>query len=587
MIVQMRPSPVVAAAVMVLLLAGCSDSSRDLPPSVQLLADFTADSVYVRAISEADRRRPIRGLRPPRITPANFSTFPPGASEYVVHIHDAEGEILDSYGYDGTATGFLDRHDEAGVLMGRPPPATLDTRLLRLPIPENAHVISFSRFEVFRRRPGRPPRPRYDHVFPPGPGSRVALGVKHIGSQGIPSREGLLPDPPERLRFSGIPDIDDVVRLLREYREWSKRFGWQGRREPVIIPTSLDAHIYETIYSSGDPKDRFNIVFLGDGFTEDEAADYQGWVGPIVETMMGTEPFKSKIDQINIYLVTTKSIESGITNCSDYVAGIADTATAPTDDSFVRDTYFGLYGWAEDENADQTYHGYIAVPDYELIYEAVDRIIDSDEVDLFVMIANCPAYGGAAYPDAKLAIVTLPWAGASTDLFVDVAFHEMGHVIAGLGEEYISCRFGYEYKSYPNIVHEFELDDVWWKVLAEPDEIDASTGKFKAIYECADGAGPGDPDCPKEQNDQSVLLTDYPLLGLYWGAQFIDVDPTTFECVGSNGNLTFDQFTSPLGRHYYRPQSQCRMRQERWEFCRACSDTISSVIDEASLLSVP
>jgi hypothetical protein len=304
----------------------------------------------------------------------------------------------------------------------------------------------------------------------------------------------------------------------------------------------------QTLVSSGSPVDHFDIVILGDGFDEGELGTYDARAQTLANGLLTIPPFSTFASKINIHSVRAISAQTGITHCPNVAT---------------RNTYFRCRGNFNGEG----FPGFVGTDEPDRIYEAAEAIAPREEMDIFVMIANCTgSEGGSAFPDLALACVTM-WEDIPS--FVNIAAHEMGHVLARSAEEYISCVGDDPATTYPNQATEAEkqADTVWWKSLAQPGELDGS-GAFLAVHVLGD---------PFDANNEPVVapgLTGF--LGLYWGCQDVDLPPGT----SPPGMCNFYQ--EPTGAPFYRGQARCKMRRRGWPFCRVCSTLIEDVIRTAA-----
>jgi hypothetical protein len=575
---------VLGIVAVVLLIRGCGPDRRELPPAALLLVDLSAERAEVSGIVAADSPPPS-GVRRPRLTAAGFTAHGMGATEYQVVFHGRDGKPLAAYGLDGEPNAFSDRIDprDPGGLIGGAVDPESDSRMLHFTLPAGTAEISFLRLEVLDPTDVR--EGEWDRLIPPPDSSAgVALGVRGIGAVHLRTVGGRKVRGPVGLEFPdlfGDEDIRDLINRIRRHMQDMRMVQSLGEIMRGRLPPLKWVHSTEVYRASGDPEETFNVAILGDGFAEGEAADYERWAKIVADSLLAAEPFRSKSDRINIYIVTSESAQSGITDCSDYAEAQQNGSTMPPpptgDGAHARNTAFGVFGYATDVNSTRTWHGYFDIPDVGLVYSAIGGGVDAEDVDLIVLLANCECDGAAARPNLRIAIVGLPrqpGAAGSPRTLTQLALHEIGHVVAGLGEEYISCRFETQYRPYPNVVRAADAETVWWKRLAD---VDAS-GAFVTRYDCAEGQDSGDPGCPDAQNSGNLPPGAYPKVGLYWGAQYIDADPQTFECLDSNGFLTYSSLSDTLSRHYYRPASRCRMRRPNWPWCVACSDTLASTI---------
>src|SRR5687768_15058823 len=66
------------------------------------------------------------------------------------------------------------------------------------------------------------------------------------------------------------------------------------------------------IQVTGDPSRRFNLVILGDGYTEADQPKFRSNVDKHLTTLWTIEPFKSYRSYFNVYAVEIISAESGV-----------------------------------------------------------------------------------------------------------------------------------------------------------------------------------------------------------------------------------------------------------------------------------
>ena len=65
------------------------------------------------------------------------------------------------------------------------------------------------------------------------------------------------------------------------------------------------------IMINGDQDSRVNIVFLGDGYTQEEMNDYIDDVGEVVEGLFSAVPYSNYINYFNVFAIEVPSNESG------------------------------------------------------------------------------------------------------------------------------------------------------------------------------------------------------------------------------------------------------------------------------------
>lgn len=327
----------------------------------------------------------------------------------------------------------------------------------------------------------------------------------------------------------------------------------------------------QLIAGDGEAARNFDVVILGDGFTEAEMQEFDHWAARYRDMLIATEPFARLADRINVHTVRTASPESGVSHCPDETS---------------RRTYYGVEGdWLSPGGVDRGGHGYLGTNGHCRVFESVKQIAPLQQVELIVMLAHCDLYGGRAEPWSNMVYLTTNKDGKD---FENVAMHETGHTVGLLGEEYVACarpHDHYDYPGYfPNVVPREMADDAWWKALAREDELD--DGAFVAIHRCEDGFESDDyrtqPSCPIESPARLPRFADPAarpeMLGLFWGGLYGVEGGDRNQCRVFCGWDEAGHRTGQASCDYFRPALRCRMRDIGDPFCRACEELICQAI---------
>lgn len=312
----------------------------------------------------------------------------------------------------------------------------------------------------------------------------------------------------------------------------------------------------------------YDIVVLGDGFTEEEMPKLQQWATRLQEGLVETPPYESLSEHINIWLVKTASPQSGVMKCSG--------------NEGEHRTFFEVEGqWTDPVNGTGP-DGFFGTRAHCRIWEAASEVAPLGEIELIVMLVNCNTYGGKAEPWARL--VYVPTYEDNPSTFLRLALHEMGHTVGWLGEEYIACAKPHPHYRYPayfsNVVPAALAADAWWKGLLE-DEEKTESGGFLAKHDITDGfeADNCTPRMPPGASSD--------MLGLYWGSMYgeaknVDANQCHVFCGWDNeGHDTGEAFSD-----YYRPAKTCLMRSIKQPYCRACSERLCQEIRRVDPLNI-
>jgi len=174
----------------------------------------------------------------------------------------------------------------------------------------------------------------------------------------------------------------------------------------VNVQIQPDGKRYSKILLNGAVSAKYDLVFIGDGFTASDQQLFNTKVNEAVNALRSSEPYASKICSFNIWKVNVISKESGISNPN---SGIT------------RNTELGCrFG---------------------------DRKKNEVERCIFTNFSN-KCYEAAGYAPAYDAVFILvndqQWGGCEGGLvfstiatgFAGIVTHELGHKIANLGDEY-------------------------------------------------------------------------------------------------------------------------------------------------------
>jgi hypothetical protein len=200
----------------------------------------------------------------------------------------------------------------------------------------------------------------------------------------------------------------------------------------------------------------------------------------------------------------------------------------------------------------------------ELIRKAASNIRPWSEIDIVLVIANHSIDGG--YAMRSEGAVYLSRQGWSDVDFIHVAAHESGHVVAKLGDEYITCDAYDPCDKHPNAATAAQVmtGDVPWKKYARNEGEVNLDGTLKLVHEYHQNCG-GDRDV----TNGLLAPGDLQRIGAFWGCMYTDPPDAPASC---------DAYQDMRGKDYYRPMSRCLMRARERLFCKVCEQEYGAAI---------
>ncbi len=195
------------------------------------------------------------------------------------------------------------------------------------------------------------------------------------------------------------------------------------------------------ILQNGPPSARVDIVFLPEGYRQEEMDKFIGDVNRMAGYLFAADPFSQRKQDFNLYAVKVPSVESG---------------TDVPGERIYRNTAFNSTFYTFDIAR------YLTSSDMKSIHDAASAV----PFDHIVLLVNSDRYGGGGFYN----FLTVTTAGHS--LTPQVLVHEFGHAFAGLADEYYTSDVAYE-EYYrldvepwePNITTLVEFDRKWKSML--------------------------------------------------------------------------------------------------------------------------
>jgi hypothetical protein len=350
-----------------------------------------------------------------------------------------------------------------------------------------------------------------------------------------------------------FPEPKQLFRLVLKKRNPNGSYNtiYEAEYDPASrfvnrSPIANNNKVWE-IFNNGSPKNKVDILIVGDGYRKEDAKQFKKDVKHLVGVLFNTEPIKSRKSDFNVWAIDVFSDETGISNPRQNIW--KKSALDLRFNSFDSDRY--VLSFAN---------------------KNLREIAAQAPYDAIMIIFNDPKYGGGGIYNLYSTVSSL--SSQADYVFV----HEFGHSFASLADEYYTSDVAYQVSlpefepNRPNVTALFDPDNLKWKHLIDegtplptPWE-QAAYDSISVVYQqkrrqmIADGVSADEMETLFEKLKQSTI----PLLKSqkYYGKA------GAFEGGGY------------LAKGIYRPEVDCIMfSRNRDDFCKVCSEAIEKMID--------
>lgn len=214
---------------------------------------------------------------------------------------------------------------------------------------------------------------------------------------------------------------------------------------------------FSTLQNSGPISDKFNIVFMGDGFTTSQQEQYNEAVNSILQTLNQTHPYKYFREAFNFYRMNIASRETGMDmpdSCNQTPTGFPriNARTALNAKAVCNETFIRFVDVEED-----------SVRRYLETY--TDFTLGTHNLLVYVIVNHRWPLGIYSYT-SKIGI------GTNSRLMSNTFIHEFGHAFSNLRDEYAEAEgrnFSSSHNvSVNNITNQTDRNLIQWKNLILP-----------------------------------------------------------------------------------------------------------------------
>lgn len=246
-----------------------------------------------------------------------------------------------------------------------------------------------------------------------------------------------------------VPMPKSKVRLVLEERSPRNEYRqvFETRLDPNdyhIRRDSLKSHdVMFSLEEPGDPLTHVDVVFLSEGYTEEEFPKFRADVRRMSEFIFSQPPYSEMKDAFNVRAVFRASVESG-----------TDQPREKKYRSTILNSSFNIF------DLDR----YLLIEDNHEMHRMAAQV----PYDTIVVLVNEERYGGGA--------IALDYCACTTGHVTSpiTLLHEFGHSFANLADEYTgNVAYSDVYPDgiepvEPNITRELDRDRIKWKAQLTP-----------------------------------------------------------------------------------------------------------------------
>jgi len=354
----------------------------------------------------------------------------------------------------------------------------------------------------------------------------------------------------ESLRFPA-PDAPVEVAVDKRRDDGSFAEVWRARLDPVdmfVDPSPPPRQELLEIERHGEPRDKVDVLLLGDGYTAGECAEkFPADARRLADVFFAHEPFRHRREDFNIWGICPPAEESGISRPS---TGIHKRSpVGATYDAFGSERYVLSFD-------NRAWRDIAAWAPYEFVE----------------ILTNSETYGGGGIQGLFATVAV------DSDWAPYVFIHEFAHHFAGLADEYFTSPVAYEAPETviepwePNVTAFLDPDHLKWADLvtagtpiptpwpketfeAHQKEIQARRKEIRA-----------------ENRPESVMSALFREERAFTTELFEGAEHA--RAVGAFQGANYD------AQAFYRPQIDCIMfTRDEVPFCAVCQRALERVID--------
>ena len=303
-----------------------------------------------------------------------------------------------------------------------------------------------------------------------------------------------------------------------------------------------------TLWESGPPATKVDLLLIGDGYTAAEMAKFEADARRLVDRMFALEPYKSRRGDFNVRAIAVPAAESGVHNPR---TGEMRRTQAGTEYNVFDSERYALAlhnrGWRD--------------------------IASSAPYDAVEILINNRYYGGGGIFNDHAAVAVD--SGSADYIFA----HEFGHHFAGLGDEYYTSDVAYETGAAekvepwePNVTALHDAAALKWKDLVAPGT-PLPTPWDKEVFEKRSAEIQAERRRLRATGAPESAMDALFARQQAWETMFLS-------SMTHSGKVGAFEGASYEPRGLYRPEADCIMfTRDEVGFCRVCRRAIGRIID--------
>jgi len=268
--------------------------------------------------------------------------------------------------------------------------------------------------------------------------------------------------------------------------------------------SSGQTFVVDTIAYGGNPDNRVNFLIMGDGYRAADMAQFRTNATTVSNYLLSTPPFSFYPNFFNVFAIEVISTDAGIDHSGNSSDNACGTQPVTSVNNYLNSGFDG------GSSGGGGVHRCIYSNQSSLVYSIANT--NFPQYDFINVLANTTYYGGCAGGIAYTSVHS-----SSAEVFV----HELGHMFAGLSDEYdygsTNCNPGTSQNI--NVSQQTDTSLLVWKKWLTTAPIPTPSG------------------------------TNCSLIGLYEGAKY---------CT----------------ENWYRPKCNCKMRSLNQPFCEVCKEQL-------------